>query len=419
MPFQKVKSQQNPPSNPLKHTIVKTLILSLFFSASALAQGSFAIKNATLHLGNGKVIEQGLLHVHEGKIAAVVDAKSNGSYTLAPDIPVLDGQGWNVFPGLILMNTIVGLTEIDAVRATLDFDEVGRFTPEVEGHVAFNAASSILPTLRQNGVLFAEVCPRNGMIAGSSSVLRLDGKAWPQALLAKNRGMHMHWPRTNRESAELKKDLLSLLEQAKAGRTGQQYQALRRVILGDEPIMLHINSASEWQDAMDFFRPWPSIKLIVLECRDCELIAKELNSQNQPFIASRIWELPPYAHSDPSQRYASIRALDSAGLILALDYEGDMEAMGGRNLGFMAGTLQRAGFSPNEILPLITLNPAKILGIDDQVGSLEVGKEASFFACQGSPLEALHFKLLHLWSQGIEIPLEGRQESLKYEFESK
>lgn len=398
---------------------MKTLILSLFCSASALAQGSFAIRNANLHLGNGNVISQGLLHVHEGKITAVIDPNSNGSYTLAPDVPVLDGSGWNVYPGLILLNTIVGLTEIDAVRATLDFDEVGRFTPEVEGHVAFNAASSILPTLRQNGVLFAEVCPRNGMVAGSSSVLRLDGKAWPQALVAKNCGMHMHWPRTKKESSELKTAFLSLLEQAKAGRTGQQYQALRRVIRGEEPIMLHINSASEWQDAMEFFRIWPNIKIVVLECRDCEVIVQELSDQHQPVIASRIWELPPYAHSDPLQRYKSVQALDSGGVVLALDYEGDMEAMGGRNLGFMAGTLQRAGFSPNEILPLITLNPAKILGIDNQVGSLEVGKEASFFACQGSPLEALHFKLLRLWSKGIEIPLEGRQESLKYEFESK
>jgi imidazolonepropionase-like amidohydrolase len=96
-----------------------------------------------------------------------------------------------------------------------------------------------------------------------------------------------------------------------------------------------------------------------------------------------------------------------------------MEAMGGRNLGFMAGTLKRVGFEEKDILPFITLNPARILGLDQHIGSLEVGKEASFFACQGSPLEALNFNMIKLWSQGIEIPLKGRQETLKDEFDRK
>jgi imidazolonepropionase-like amidohydrolase len=398
---------------------VKTLILSLLFTASALAQGSFAIKNATLHLGNGQVIQQGLLHVHQGKIAAVVDQNSGGPYTLSADVPLIDGNGWNLYPGFILMNTVVGLTEIDAVRATLDFDEVGNFSPEVEGHIAFNAASSILPTLRQNGVLFAEVSPRYGMLAGSSSLLRLDGKPWTESLIKAHTGMHVHWPRAGKEYAAAAAQLQALLIQAAAGREGQQFNALRRVIQGEEKTMLHVQSASDWQKAMEFFRPWPKVKIVVLECRDCEALTQELAQENQAFVGSRIWELPPFYHAQPQQRWLDFQKMSQAGLLMALDYEGDMEAMGGRNLGFMAGTLKRVGFEEKDILPFITLNPARILGLDQHIGSLEVGKEASFFACQGSPLEALNFNMIKLWSQGIEIPLKGRQETLKDEFDRK
>lgn len=398
---------------------MKTLILSLLFAATALAQGSFAIQNATLHIGNGKVIQQGLLHVNQGKIAAVVDLNSGAPYTLSPDLPIIDGRGWNLYPGLILMNTIVGLTEIDAVRATLDFDELGNFSPEVEGHIAFNASSSILPTLRQNGVLFAEVSPRYGMLAGSSSVLRLDGKPWTEALLKAHSGMHMHWPRAGAENAPVKNQLRALLSQAEAGREGQQFNALRRAIRGEEKIMLHVRSASDWQNAMDFFRPWPKVKIVVLECSDCEALTRDLVQENQAVVASRIWELPPFYHAQPQQRWLDFQKMNQAGLLMALDYEGDMEAMGGRNIGFMAGTLQRVGFEEKDILPFITLNPARILGIDQYVGSLEVGKEASFFACYGSPLEAIHFNMIKVWSQGVEIPLKGRQETLKDEFERK
>lgn len=398
---------------------MKTLILSLLATAGAVAQGNFAIQNATLHIGNGKVIQHGLLHVHKGKIAAVVDLNSDSAYTLLPEVERIDGRGWNLYPGLILLNTIVGLTEIDAVRATLDFDEIGNFSPEVEGHIAFNAASTILPTLRQNGVLFAELSPRNGILAGSSSLLRLDGKPWTESLVLAHTGMHAHWPRGGTENAPAKEQLRTLLSQAQAGRQGQQFNALRRIIQGEEKIMLHIRSASEWQDAMEFFRPWPKIKIVVLECRDCEVLKSEMAQQKQAFVASRIWELPPFHHAQPQQRWLDFQKMNQTGLLMALDYEGDMEAMGGRNLGFMAGTLKRVGFEEKDILPFISLNPARILGIDHQIGSLEAGKEASFFACQGSPLEALHFNMIKLWSQGNEIPLKGRQEILKDEFDRK
>lgn len=398
---------------------MKTLILSLFATATALAQGSFAIKNATLHVGNGQVIQQGLLHVHQGKIAAVVDLNSGEPYTLSPEVTLIDGKGWNLYPGFILMNTVVGLTEIDAVRATLDFDEVGHFTPEVEGHIAFNAASSLLPTLRQNGVLFAEVSPRYGVLAGSSSALRLDGKPWTTSLVKAHTGMHVHWPRAGKEYAAVAAQLQALLSQAEAGREGQQFDALRRVIQGKEKIMLHVRLASDWQQAMEFFRSWPKVEIVVLECGDCEALTQELAQENQAIVGSRIWELPPFYHAQPLQRWLDFKKMSQAGLLMALDYEGDMEAMGGRNLGFMAGTLKRVGFEEKDIIPLITLNPARILGIEQHIGSLEVGKEASFFACQGSPLEALNFTMIHLWSQGIEIPLKGRQETLKDEFDQR
>ena len=169
---------------------ILTCFLLLVISPLALAQvpapgdaqtKPIAIMNATAHLGNGEVIENSAITFEDGKITVVADAT-----TIRLDLSrfrVINAEGMHVYPGLIASNTIIGLEEIAAVRATRDQDEVGEFNPNIRALVAYNTDSEIIPTTRFNGVLYSQTTPRGGRISGSSSVMDLDAWNWEDAAL--------------------------------------------------------------------------------------------------------------------------------------------------------------------------------------------------------------------------------------------
>lgn len=413
-------------------TYIKLLIL--LACAVHLSAQSFAVEGATLHLGNGQTIEKGILVVENGRIADLIDL-GKPQTTRAEYTTVVEGDGLHLYPGFLLMNNIAGLTETDAVRATLDYDETGPFTPEVRAGIAFNAASRILPTLVQNGVLFVESTPKGGMVSGQSSVLRLNGKPWTQAAVSPEAALHLFWPDFSPEHIEgdpkankvwskrsqIRKERLRQLEEtladAQAGRLGQAYEVWRKVISGEQLLMLHASGAREALEAMAWLDTRPNIRWALVDCFDPMPLLPELKARNIPVLLSRIWELPYASDADPMHRWKDALHLIQEGILVMLDYEGDMEAMGGRNLGFMAGSLMRYGLTEAQILPLLTSNPAKVLGLNAQIGSLEVGKEASFFLCQGSPFEPKSFDMKGVWIQGKSINLTGPQERLKESYD--
>ena len=110
-----------------------------------------ALMNGIIHIGNGKIIENGIITIHDGKLSSVGDAR-----TVKIDLSgyeVINVSGKHVYPGLILANSTLGLVDINAVRATLDYQEVGEFTPNVRSVIAYNTDSEVIPTFRFNGIL--------------------------------------------------------------------------------------------------------------------------------------------------------------------------------------------------------------------------------------------------------------------------
>ncbi|MCC6690287.1 MAG: amidohydrolase, partial [Bacteroidia bacterium] len=183
----------------------KIIVLNYFLFAFYLAFGqqpvpastqtkSILLMNGIAHLGNGKVIENSAIGFKNGKITLVADAtviKINGSeFDTIINIP-----GKHVYPGFIAVNSTLGLLEVEAVRATNDIDEVGAFIPNVRTQIAYNTDSKITPTVRTNGILIAQVVPRKGIIAGTSSVFNLDGWNWEDALLKGDEGIHLYFPK--------------------------------------------------------------------------------------------------------------------------------------------------------------------------------------------------------------------------------
>lgn len=154
---------------------------------------SVLIKNATAHIGNGQVIQNSYIGFKDGKITLVADATSSKIDVSKFDVTV-DAMGKHVYPGFIAANSTLGLVEIGAVRSTNDVQEVGKIIPNVRSLIAYNTDSKIIPTVRTNGVLTAQVCPRGGRISGTSSIFSLDGWNWEDAVLKKDDGVHLSWP---------------------------------------------------------------------------------------------------------------------------------------------------------------------------------------------------------------------------------
>ena len=135
-----------------------------------------ALTGGVVHIGNGQVIQNGVVLFNNGVITNVVDGTTarldlNG-------VEVIDVSGKHVYPGFISPVSTVGLQEISAVRATVDKQEVGDLNPNVRALIAYSTDSEIIPTIRNNGVLFSQATPQGGTISGSSSVMMSDGWNW-------------------------------------------------------------------------------------------------------------------------------------------------------------------------------------------------------------------------------------------------
>ncbi|MFZ9695185.1 MAG: amidohydrolase, partial [Chitinophagaceae bacterium] len=153
-------------------------------------KGSFYLTNATIHVGNGTVIKKGTIKVTNGKIEAVGD---NITIPVTGE-NVTDLQGQDLYPGLILPTSTLGLVEISAVRATQDVREIGDLNPSVRSIVAYNTDSKVINTLRSNGILIANVVPQGSFVAGTSSLVQLDAWNWEDAAYKTDAGLHVYMP---------------------------------------------------------------------------------------------------------------------------------------------------------------------------------------------------------------------------------
>jgi len=415
-----------------KYTFL-TLVIGLCLSLSAQTPASEQSKRimlygATAHLGNGDVIEHSLVILEEGKILTVEDATniridiSNAEY--------YDVIGKHVYPGFILPNSTLGLADIDAVRATRDFDEVGAFNPHVRSIIAYNTDSPIIPTVRTNGVLMAQITPRGGLISGSSSVVEFDAWNWEDALYKENDAIHMNWPKTpwpysKTEHPEVHKafkknlkKLHSFFEESKAyaahehSKTDQILEAMRGLFDGSKSLFINVRRAKEIQEAVLFAQEMQVKNIVVVGAEDSWRLADFLAENNVSVILNRVHSLPIRAAEDVDIAYKKAKILYDAGVLYCLNYDGDMERMGSRNLPFTAGTTAAYGLTKEEALMSITLNPAKILGIDKTVGSLEAGKDATLFVSEGDALDMMGNNISLAFIRGKKLDLTNPQTEL-------
>ena len=157
---------------------------------------SVLIFGAVAHIGNGQTIENSVIGFNNGTIDLV--AQSVGSILTDSNIKkydtIIDATSSHVYPGIIALNTNLGLVEIDAVRASVDDDETGTYLPEIRSIIAYNAESKAVESMRPNGVLIAQIAPNGGIISGKSSVVQFDAWNWEDAVIEYDQGIHINWP---------------------------------------------------------------------------------------------------------------------------------------------------------------------------------------------------------------------------------
>ena len=399
---------------------------------------SCLLVNGYLHIGTGEVLESALIGIKNGKISLVKNALTY-AYTRSDWDTIIDVQGQHIYPGFIAPNSTLGLTEIDAVRATRDFEEVGQFNPHVRSQIAFNVESKVISTVRTNGVLMAQATPRGGDISGTSSIMALDGWNWEDATIHKNDGIHVNWPsslqgggwwaepspkKRNENYEKQKQSLYRFFEiaQAYASSKAEKEQRLEAMVDcfgGKKRVYFHANELQQLLDIVDFARKFDLSYPVIVGGYDSHLLADILKDAKIPVMLVRTHSLPENEDDPIDSPFSLAHKLQTAGVLYCLQNEGDMETMNARNLPFQAGTAMAYGLTEEQAVQSITLNTAKIVGIDKEYGSIEVGKSATLFVSRGNALDMRTNHLTFGMIRGVFLPLGNFQEDLYHKYNMK
>lgn len=378
-----------------------------------------AIVGATLHLVGSETMESGVIVFENGKITQL-----GKNITLPTDCETIDGENRHVYPSMIEAYSDIGLVEINSVDATIDNREIGDFNPNVRAAAAFNPDSELIPVNRANGILLALTAPNGGILSGRSSMMMLDGWTWEDMTLQADVGMHVRWPRND----EGVKELAKILEQAKryslALESGEskpkkdlRLDALLPVIHGDMPVIVDASSLEEIEQAVGFCNQY-EIKLIIHGGTDAPKCAKLLKSQGIPVIVSSVYRNPSRRHEPYDAGYELPKLLHDAGVEFCISAGGRFGASGVRNLPYHAATAAAYGLPEAEALEAITSSAAKILGVDDRVGSLQVGLDATLILTDGNILET-PTQVEMAFIQGRKVDLDNKHQQLYRKYSEK
>ena len=393
-----------------------------------------SIVGATAHIGNTEVIENSVVVFEDGKITYVGTDKSQAKGQ------EIDANGKHVYPGFIAPNATLGLVEIDAVAATDDEDELGKMLPHVRSLIAYNAESKIVESMRPNGVLMGQITPQGGRISGTSSVVQFDAWNWEDAVIKENDAIHMNWPRGFSRSGnwsdadrvwEKNKDYTSEIDEVIAyfnnanayvpgsKDTDLEFEAMAGLFDGSKALFIHVEGEKEIRDVISFKTKMNLDRVTIVGGYHAHKVAKDLAANNVSVLVQRTHLNPNFEDDDYDLPYKLPKLLSDAGVLVALEGSGRMERMNSRNLPFYAGTAAAFGVDKEMAVQMITLNTAKILGMEDRIGSLEVGKEATLFISEGDALDMKGNILSKVYIQGRDVSLETHQTELYDRYSNK
>jgi imidazolonepropionase-like amidohydrolase len=413
--------------------VTKVSAQETVYPAPAQSQ-TIALTNATVHVGNGQVIENGMVLFSKGKI---VDVRPTAAIA---DVKVIDCKGKHIYPGLILSESNLGLVEVGSVRATVDANELGLINSNIRSLVAYNTDSKVTNTLRNNGILLANIVPGGGVISGSSSVVQLDAWNWEDAAYLPDNAIHFRMPSLlvrgggrggfgrfggfgQQPAGDPIKRALDQIEEVKVffreakayhqegshEETNLKFEAVKGLFSKKQKLFIHCSIVKEMLIAIDFVKEF-GFEVVVVGGSESYQIADLLKANDIAVILEQMHSLPTMVDDDVDQPYKTPAALQKAGVLFAInDDDGNTRQ---RNLAFNAGTAAAYGLTKEEALAAVSLNAAKILGVGDKTGSLEKGKDANLLVCDGDLLDMRSNVIQQAFIQGRELNLTDKHKQL-------
>ena len=415
-------------------------IIALFFYSLApnMAQqvakgeyGTFFLTNATIETVSKGKLEGTSLLIVDGKIEAL----GNNEILKPPkDAKVIDCTGLTIYPGMIDSGTQLGLGEVGSISLTNDANEIGDVTPHMEALTAVNPNSVSIPVTRVSGVTTVLTVPTRGTFPGTASLINLWGYT-PNQMFAGFKGVVLNFPNTGRRGwrdrrseeereKDLKKDLKKLNETweaaqlyakiAAAGTTpdyNPEMAALADVVTGKTTLLVEANSKKDIESALEWLED-KEAKVVLTGVREGWRVADKIAAANIPVITGPVLSTPSRASDRYDKPYANAGLMQKAGVKVAIRTN---ETENVRNLPFNAGFAAAYGMGKEEALKAVTITPAEIFGVADQIGSIEAGKVANIFIADGDPFET-KTNIKYVFINGWSVPLDNRHIRLYDEF---
>ncbi len=394
----------------------------------------------TIHTGTGVVIENGTLVFANGKITMI--GKSSDIKVESSGYEVIDVSGKHIYPGLIFPNTSLGLVEIGSgVDVASDRRELGELNPNARAIVAYNTDSHVIPVLRSNGILLAQIVPTGTLLPGTSSIVQLDGWNWRDAAYKLDNGIQFGWPvkssTGNRRgddymqmgsagSANYEKNIESL-EKIFSDATAYaaidnpevvnlRLEALKGLFDGSKTMFISATESKGIIAAISFGQRHGVKKMVLTGADESAWAVRDfLKENNIPVLLADPLSVPKYDYSDIRLPFKLAAMFKDAGILVGLTYS--KQAYG--NLPFAAGQTVSYGLTKEEALQTVTLNNAKILRIDDITGSLEAGKDANIVVSTGDILDMATNNVEYAFITGRNISLDNKHKQLYRRFQAK
>ncbi len=390
---------------------VAAVLLSAMLLVPATRADVIALTGATIHPVSSEPIKGSLL-IREGLIEAI-----GADLAIPDDAQIIDLAGLHLYPGFVHPATQLGLTEISSVAGTVDTAEMGAINAAIRAEVAINHDSGLLPASIAGGILSAHIMPEGGLIQGTSAVVRLDGWSWEEMVLAAPTGMHLAFPpaAVDDEDNEDLKRIEAVLDQARHYQRAvvaadndnsprparnDQLAAMGPVLAGEMPLFIKANRYDVMEKALDWAQDQKFERIVLMANPDVQYLAERLAADNIPVILRNVYAMPSRRWEPYDMAFVAAARLAEAGVRFAIADSGSgMDVANARNLPFHAGSAAAHGLDKDDALKSVTLWPAEILGVADQLGSIEPGKRATLFASNGDPLEPMT-RIERVWIDG-------------------
>ena len=397
------------------------------------------LKGGILHTVSTNVLDGYDILFSKGKIVRI-----EKNIMASPETDVYDVFGKHIIPSFIAPITRIGLVEAGLVKQSVDYQERGQINPNVKANVSYNPDSELIPVTRSNGVLIANSVPAGGRISGQSSIMMLDGWTWEQATLKHPSGLHINWPSMRINYKKDEKNQLEDIQEAlreldnivrnvrayfqrikqrnrsvtQKQKTDLRLESMIPFIIEKKKIFIHANEARQIKSAINWAK-LNKLKIVIVGGADSWRLTDLLVKNNIPVILDKVEKVPMRRFEPIHTPYKTPFFLKKGGVQFCLNtrigYPHDGNVRNHPNEAMRAAAY---GLEKSDALRSITLSTAEILEIDHLVGSLDIGKDATFFISDKAPMEMAP-KILMAFIQGREVDLNTHQKLLYKKYQEK